>query len=90
MRRVFNDALISIGALAILLVALVSIDDRVRVHVTRVIWHTSPADVADASAELGGIGPILVAAVRDQSVAHAPLMIFVVAAVALVLCMLRT
>ena len=38
MRRGTNDALISFGALVLLLVGLVSIDDRVRDRVERVIF----------------------------------------------------
>ena len=87
MRRVFNDALISVGALAILLVALVSIDDRVRDHVVRSV---EGASVAGAGAQIGNLGSVVVEAALDQSVAHAPLAIFVVAGVVLFLCMVRT
>ena len=87
MRRVFNDALISVGALVILLVALVSIDERVR---ERVVYAVRGASVSDTGAQLGDLGSVIVEAALDQSVANAPMAIFVVAGVVLFLCMVRT
>jgi hypothetical protein len=87
MRRVFNDALISAGALTVLLVALVSVDERVRDYVVR---SARGADISSTGAMLQGLGAIVMEAALDQSVAHAPLAIFVVAGVVLFLCMVRT
>lgn len=88
MRRLFNDALISVGALVVLLCALVLIDDRVRQHVVRIAGAAASGDVGGT--QLQDIGPIILVAARDQSVAHAPLAIFVIAAAVLLLCMVRT
>jgi hypothetical protein len=91
MRRVINDGLISLGALVLLLVALVSIDDRVRERVTQLL--TSPpssAEIAGAGVQIENVSVVLFRAARNQSVDHAPLVIFSVAAVVLVLFMLRT
>lgn len=91
MRRVINDALISLGALALLLVALVSIDDRVRERVTQLLsTPPSSAEIADAGVQIENVSMVLYKAARDQSVDHAPMVIFAVAAVVLVLFMLRT
>lgn len=87
MRRVFNDTLISVGALVILLVALVSVDERVR---DRVVYSVRGASVTGTGAQLGDLGAVVVDAALDQSVAHAPMAIFVVAGVVLFLCMVRT
>jgi hypothetical protein len=87
MRRLFNDAMISAGALLVLLIALVSIDDRVRDHIA---GSMRGASIAGTGAQLGNLGSIMLEAAFDQSVAHAPLTIFAVAAVVLVLFMLRT
>jgi hypothetical protein len=87
MRRVFSDAAISLAALAVLFVAMASIDDRVRDYVSLSVRDASAADAGAGMVHLGGV---LVLAVRDLSLAHAPLTIFVVAAVVLVLFMLRT
>lgn len=88
MRRLFNDALISMGALAALLAALVLIDARVREHVTRIANHVVAGDVGGA--QFQDVGAVILGAARDQSLAHGPLTIFVIVAVVLFLCMVRT
>jgi hypothetical protein len=87
MRARLGDALISLGALAVLAVTLISIDTRVREHIVRMASGTS---VGDAEATAGDLASLVLAAVRDQTLAHAPLAIFALAATVLVLCMLRT
>lgn len=90
MRRAFGDALISAAALVVLLVGLVVIDDRVRERVTSVIRtgevSSSVGSITSLASDVAGV---LVMAARDQSLDHAPLAVFVVAATALVLAMLR-
>ena len=90
MRRVFGDALISAAALVVLLVGLVAIDDRVRERVLSVIRtgevSSSVGSITSMASDVAGV---LVMAARDQSLDHAPLAVFVVAATALVLAMLR-
>ena len=90
MRRVFGDALISAAALAVLLVGLVAIDDRVRDRVasavrTGDVWSSFGSITSMA----GDVTDVLIMAARDQSLDHAPLAVFVVAATALVLAMLK-
>lgn len=87
MRGRLGDALISLGALMVLAVTLVSIDPRVREHVVRMVSGTS---VGDAEATIGDVASAVLAAMRDQTLAHAPLALFALAATVLVLCMLRT
>ena len=90
MRRAFGDALISAAALVVLLVGLVAIDDRVRDRVLSVIRtgevSSSVGSVTSIASDVAGV---LLMAARDQSLDHAPLAVFVVAATALVLAMLR-
>ena len=85
-----NDALISFATLAALVAALVIVDDRVRGHVAGAARGITSAGVSGAGAELGTVGPILLAAARDQSLAHGPMVIFVVVAMVLFVCMIRT
>jgi ABC-type xylose transport system permease subunit len=89
-RRAFGDALISAAALVVLLVGLVAIDDRVRDRVLSVIQtgdvSSSVGSVTSVASDVAGV---LMMAARDQSLDHAPLAVFVVAATALVLAMLR-
>jgi len=89
MRRVLGDALISAGAMLILLLVLVSVDDRVRERVSA-LATPSRSELVSAGTMVGQVSAVVVRAVRDQSVEHAPMMIFAVAATVLVLCMLRT
>jgi hypothetical protein len=91
MRRVITDALISMGALVLLLAGLVSIDDRVRERVTGLLTTPpSSAEIAGVGTQIQLVSTVVMKAARDQSVEHAPLMIFAVAATVLVLFMLRT
>jgi hypothetical protein len=89
--RAFSDVLISVAALLTLIVMLAAFDVRVREQLSlRVGAGSSSTQVADASVAIRDVVSVVVAAVRDQSIAHAPLVIFVLAATVLVLFMLRT
>ena len=90
MRRVLNQTLISGGALAVVVTALVLIDDRVR-HAIASLWRDVPShEVVQASAALNDVGTAIIRAIEEQSIANAPLMIFVVVATVLMLFMVRT
>lgn len=90
MRRVLSDALISAGALAVLLIGLVSIDDRVRQRVVSVVENGEvSSSVGAVSRAVGDVTGIILLAARDHSIDNAPMAVFVVAATALVLAMLR-
>jgi len=88
-RRVISDALVSVSALVLLLLALVAIDDRVREQILNRVHAGPSAQIADLGSRLQDVAAIVAVAVRDQSIEHAPLMILVVAATVLVLFMLR-
>ena len=91
MRRVIKDALISMGAVLLLIVALVSIDDRVRERVTDILGRPpSSAEISGTGAKVAQVSSVVFKAVRYQSVEHAPMVIFSVASAVLVLFMLRT
>ena len=89
MHRVFKDALISGAALIILLVALVAIDDRVRARFEAAVQGDLSSDVRSATSMASDVVGVLVIAARDQSIDHAPMVVFVFAATVLVLGMLR-
>jgi hypothetical protein len=89
-RRTLGDALISTGAVMLLLLTLIAIDDRVREQVS-LRFRTAPTtDLVTAGTHVRDLATVLFEAARDQSVSHAPLMVFVVAAMLLTLFMLRT
>ena len=91
-RPPFAGALAAIGSLGALAAGLAFMDERVRGHLARLI-----ASGASPSGELATVGDrvqdflyIAVQAARDQSIEHAPLVIFGLAALVLVLFMTRT
>jgi hypothetical protein len=69
---------------------LAAIDPRVREAVASGISGRMPAgDVGSAGARIQQLAMVIFDAVRDQSIEHAPLTIFALAAVVLLLFMLR-
>jgi hypothetical protein len=83
-----------IGAAAGLLVlagTLAIIDERVRHAMVNVVNGTTPSgEIAAASQTLEDSVTLVLQAVRDQSIEHAPLTLFAIGAMALVLFMTRT
>jgi hypothetical protein len=90
MRRALGDVFLSTIAVATLLIALVAIDERVRLQVAELIDAQTSTSVKDVSANLGDVVEVVATAVRDQGIEHATLVIFVLAATVLVLFMVRT
>ena len=90
MRRRFKETMLSIGALAIVLFTLVSVDEHVRAEFSLRMAAGPTALLANAGAQVSDLTHVVFVAARDQSIEHAPLVIFVVAAVVLLLFMLRT
>ena len=89
-RRVLNDALLSTAAAGSLLLVLVAADDRVRDQVTRQFGGQSSSALAQAGGQVRDIAQIVADTIRDQSLEHAPLLIFVLVATVLLLAMTRT
>jgi hypothetical protein len=86
----FNDALVSAGALLIVLVALMAVDGRVRSQVLNAVSGvSSPQAVAGTGGKVRYVAGVVASAAREQSIEHAPMVIFVVAATVLVTFMLR-
>jgi hypothetical protein len=88
-RHVVGDTLISASTLTALLLALVAIDDRVREQIALRVSAGPGAQIADVGARVRDVAAIVAVAARDQSIEHAPLVMFVLAATVLVLFMLR-
>jgi hypothetical protein len=90
MRRVFGDAMISLCALLLLLILLVSIDPRVREQMSGVWDSRGASAIHGVSSQMREVSTVVLSAARDHSIDNAPLMIFALAATVLVLFMLRT
>ena len=89
-RRTFSDALISVSALAVLLTVLASVNERVRHEVSvRLTTAHAQTDLSAVVADVHAAAGIVVDAARNQTLEHAPLVIFVLAAFVLVAFMLR-
>jgi len=90
MRRAFAaDALMSACTVVILLLVLMAVDENVRTQ----IWRrasTPSVELVGVGYQVRNLAHVIVEAARDQSLAHAPLLIFALAATILVLFMLRT
>jgi hypothetical protein len=90
-RRAFGDFLLSLCALAIVLGTLVAFDTRVREQVTmRMSGAQASTDIAVAQSHAHRLVAVIVSVAKEQMQDHFPLMIFVVAASALTMFMLRT
>ena len=90
-KRAIGDALISVGALCALIGLLAAFDPRVREQISMRLSPGQPAaQVAGAEATVRNLVSVVFVAARDQSIEHAPLVIFVLLAMALFVFMLRT
>ena len=90
MRRPLREMLMSAGTVVLLLLVLIATDERVRDQVSlRVVAHPS-IELAGAGRQVRDFTTVIMEAARDQSIDHAPMMIFALAGTVLVLFMLRT
>jgi hypothetical protein len=90
MHRVLREGLMSAATVVILLMVLIGADDRVRDRLSlRLVTHPS-VELASVSRQVIDIANVISQAAREQSIGHAPLLIFTLAAAVLVLFMLRT
>ena len=90
-RRSVTSGLTASGGVLALLVGLALIDERVRERLSRLFSsRAASGEIATAGARLQEMTEVLALAVRDQSIEQAPLVIFGLAAIVLLLFMLRT
>ncbi len=90
MRRGFVEALMSAGAVILLLLILVAIDPRLREEIARPFSSRPSVALSSAGSRVRDAGRAVAKAARDKSLANAPLLIFGLSATVLVLFMLRT
>ena len=90
-RRSALDAVLTIAPPLLLLAFLVAYDDRVREQLSLRLApeHAAHALIA-AGSTARSLASVLADAGRDQTIAHAPLLIFAMAATGLTLFMVRT
>jgi hypothetical protein len=90
MHRGFREILMSAGTVVILLLVLIAADGRVRERLSRRVVAPPSVELVSAGRQLRDFTTVIAEAARDQSLGHAPLLIFTLAATVLVLFMLRT
>jgi hypothetical protein len=90
MRRRLNDVVISILALSVLLVMLLSVDPRLRDQVQTTINTPPTSTIRSVTNDVRDMSKVVVRAAEDRSLANGPMVIFGLAATVLVVFMLRT
>lgn len=90
MRRRVNDVVISVIALSVLLLMLISVDPRLRDQVEATLTTPPTSTVRSVTSEVRNVSKVVVRAAEERSLANAPMVIFGVAATVLVVFMLRT
>ena len=90
MRRRFKDAVISILALSVLLLMLMSVDPRLRDQIATTVNTPPTSTIRTVTHQVQDVSKAVVSAAEDHSLANAPMVIFGVAATVLVVFMLRT
>jgi hypothetical protein len=78
-----------VGFLAVL-GTLVLVDSRVWFQMRALVSSGAPDEVRDVGKGLEALGEALLIAVREQSIDHAPLLVFSAVAIVLVVFMVRT
>jgi hypothetical protein len=90
MSRAFREAVMSAGTVIVVLLVLVGIDDHVRTELSQRYMANPSQEIASAGQHASHLTSVIAVAAREQSLAHAPMLIFALAATVLVLFMLRT
>jgi hypothetical protein len=92
MRRAWSEALVSGACLTAVLAAIVGIDEHMRSKAALAFssTHGISEQLAYGGGQVREAAWVVFALLRDQSLDHAPLMIFALAGVVLTLFMLRT
>jgi hypothetical protein len=88
MNRRIRQALVSVAVFAVILVALVSVDDRVQERFTDVF--ATGTGVSPWGDRVGDLGGALMSAVKHQSIENGPLLVFAAGGAVLFLFMVRT
>jgi hypothetical protein len=85
-----RDLIGSIVGFLVVIGALVLLDPRVGYHLRTLASGGTPSEVGEVGDRITALGSALLMAVRDQSIGHAPLLVFSIVAIVLVFFMVRT
>jgi hypothetical protein len=90
MRGAMTDAMLTAGSALALIAGLLVVDADVRQQLAMRLSSNPATELAATGDRVRTIASVIVVAAREQTLAHAPLAIFTLVAVVLVLFMLRT
>ena len=90
MRGAIKHTLFSAAAMAIVIAGMVLFDERVGRAASDLMSSTPSGELAYLGSGAMQLGAVVLSAVEEQSIANAPLAIFVVIATVLMLFMVRT
>ncbi len=80
----------SLAGFLVVFAALVVVDDRVARHLRALVAHSPAGEVGAVTDRFAALGQAIVMAARDQSIDHAPMLVFTAVAIVLVFFMIRT
>ena len=86
----YGDLLMSIAAVAIVVIVLIAADVRVRDQARSMARHASHSTVSSATSEVRNVSSVLLLSARNRSLDHGPVVVFVAVAAVLVLFMARS
>jgi hypothetical protein len=89
-RRPVFSGLTAVGSVGALVAGLAVIDPRVREEITALFSRGPADDLAKVGTGVQDLIALVFVAVRDQTIDHAPMVIFALAAIVLVMFMMRT
>jgi hypothetical protein len=87
MTRGIRQSFVSLTGFVVVLLGLTAADERVRQHLTNLVYGDSLTPWGHRASDLGGA---LVDALRYQSIDNAPLLVFVAGGIVLFLFMVRS
>jgi|tagenome__1003787_1003787.scaffolds.fasta_scaffold20847590_2 hypothetical protein len=90
MRKGFGEAVLSVGTITVVLLILIGMDANVRSEFSMRFLSNPGQQLQSAGHSASALTSVIARAAHDQSIAHAPMLIFALAATVLVLFMLRT
>jgi hypothetical protein len=85
-----RDVAGSIAGFLVVLVTLVALDKRVGERFTQAFTGSPTDQVSTLASRLQALGDAVIVALKDQSIDHAPMLVFTAVGVLLVLFMVRT
>ncbi|HXE81130.1 MAG TPA: hypothetical protein VNK41_10290 [Vicinamibacterales bacterium] len=89
-RSRIRDVIGSIVGFLAVFGTLILVDERVWYHLRSLVSGGAPREITDVGKQFEALGDALLLAIRDQSIDHAPLLIFSAVAIVLVVFMVRT